>query len=172
MLEMGLVLARLVIGLVAAAHGSQKLFGWFGGAGMPGFTKMMEGLQVRPARLWAMVAALTETLGGLMLALGLLTPIVAAALFGNFVVAAVVVHMSKGFWSQKGGYEYPMVLSAMCLALAVTGPGAVSIDGLLGLPIQQPVIILSALMTTLAVTVGLLEARHLAVNSRSRQTST
>jgi putative oxidoreductase len=132
-MDLGLLILRLVIGLTLAAHGSQKLFGWFGGFGIAGTGPFFEQLGFRPGRLHAALAGIAETAGGLLLAAGLLTPLAAAALIGVMVVASGSVHWGKGFFVQSGGFEYTLVLAAGALAVAFTGPGAISLDRSLGI---------------------------------------
>jgi putative oxidoreductase len=127
-MSIGLLILRLVVGLSLAAHGAQKLFGWFGGYGLAGTGQFLEQLGFRPGRRQAAQAGLAELLGGLFLAAGLLTPAAAAAVVAVMVVAAVSVHVKNGFFAQGGGYEYTLVLGAAALALAFTGPGAFSAD--------------------------------------------
>jgi putative oxidoreductase len=131
-MDLGLLVARLVIGLTLTAHGSQKLFGWFGGGGIAGTAPFFEQLGFRPGRLHAALAGIAETAGGLLLAAGVLTPLAAAALIGTMVVAAGSVHWGKGFFLNTGGFEYNLVLAAGALALAFSGPGAISLDRALG----------------------------------------
>jgi putative oxidoreductase len=132
-MDIALLLLRLVIGLTMAAHGTQKLFGWFGGYGLAGTGGFMEKLGFVPGRRAALSAGLAEALGGLLLALGLVTPLAAAAIIAVMTVAVVTVHISKGFFVTGGGYEYNLVLAAVALSLALLGPGAWSLDALLGL---------------------------------------
>ena len=132
-MDLGILIARLVVGMALAGHGSQKLFGWFGGGGIAGTAPFMEQLGFRPGRLHAALAGIAETAGGLLLAAGLLTPFAAAALIGVMVVAAGSAHWGKGFFLQNGGYEYTLVLAGGALAVAFTGPGAISLDRSLGI---------------------------------------
>src|SRR5260370_32840576 len=123
MVALGLLILRLVIGLTLGAHGAQKLFGWFGGPGMTGWTGAMTRMRIRPAAPWAWISALAEFLGGLGLALGLLFPLPSAAIAGSMLVAIALVHLPKGFFASKGGYEiHPTIFSANA-ALALVGPG-------------------------------------------------
>jgi putative oxidoreductase len=133
-MSIGLLILRLVVGLGLFAHGAQKLFGWFGGYGLAGTGQFLEQLGFRPGRLQAAQAGIAEAGGGLLLAAGFLTPVAAAAVVAVMVVAAVSVHLQKGFFAHNGGYEYTLVLAAVALALAFTGPGAVSVDQALGIP--------------------------------------
>src|SRR5882672_9868046 len=114
-MSIGLLILRLVVGLALAAHGAQKLFGWFGGYGIAGTGQFLEQLGFRPGRLQAAQAGIAETVGGLFLAAGFLTPAAAAALVAVMVVAAVSVHIKKGFFAQSGGYEYTLVLGGAAL---------------------------------------------------------
>jgi putative oxidoreductase len=132
-MDMGLLILRLVIGITLAAHGSQKLVTWFGGGGVGGTAPFFEQLGFRPGRFHAALAGIAETAGGLLLAAGLLTPLAAAALFGTMLVAVGSVHWGKGFFLQTGGLEYNLVLAAGALAVAFTGPGALSLDAALGI---------------------------------------
>jgi putative oxidoreductase len=132
-MDIGLLILRLVVGLSLAAHGAQKLLGWFGGHGIAGTGQFLEQLGFRPGRLYATQAGLTEVLGGLFLAAGFLTPAAAAAVVAVMLVAAVSVHLKAGFFAQTGGYEYTLVVAAAALALAFTGPGVLSLDRALGI---------------------------------------
>lgn len=132
-MSIGLLILRLVVGLTLAAHGTQKLFGWFGGYGLSGTGQFLEQLGFRPGRLQAALAGTAELLAGLFLAAGFLTPAAAAAVFAVMLVAAVSVHLKSGFFAHNGGYEYTLVLGGTALALAFTGPGALSLDQALGI---------------------------------------
>ena len=135
-MSIGLLILRLVVGLTLAAHGAQKLFGWFGGYGIAGTGQFLEQLGFRPGRVQAAAAGLAELLGGLFLAAGFLTPGAAAAVVAVMLVAAVSVHLKSGFFAQGGGYEYAFVLAGAAAALAFTGPGAISLDAALGLSLS------------------------------------
>ena len=131
-MDLGLLIVRFVVGLTLAAHGAQKLFGWFGGYGLDGTGQFMEQLGFHPGRRHAALAGLTETGGGVLLALGLLTPLGAALVGSVMLVATATVHFKNGFFAAGGGYEYNLVLAAAAVSIAFTGPGAFSLDALLG----------------------------------------
>lgn len=131
-MDLGRLIARGVIGGYFVGHGTQKLFGSFGGPGIEGTTGMMTSLQLRPARRNAYAAAVTETAGGALLGLGLATPAAAAALIGVMTTALRTVHLPNGPWVANGGYEYNLVLIAALTALAEDGPGNISFDAVLG----------------------------------------
>lgn len=128
MLDEALLLSRLVIGLLFAGHGAQKLFGWFGGYGLKGTGGFMESLGMRPGMLMAFMAGLLELAGGLLFAIGLFTPIAAAFIVITMLVAIVKVHGRNGLWVTSNGIEYNLVLIAIALSVAMSGAGAYSLD--------------------------------------------
>jgi putative oxidoreductase len=131
-MDLGLLLLRLTVGLTLSAHGAQKLFGWFGGYGLDGTGQWLESVGFRPGRRHALAAGLVEFAGGLLLALGLFTPLGAALAASVMLVAAAVAHLRNGFFAASGGYEYNVVLGGAALAVAFTGPGVLSFDEALG----------------------------------------
>ena len=129
----GLFFIRAVLGLLLFAHGAQKLFGWWGGHGLDGTGGFFHSLGHRPGRQMAALAGASEATGGLLLFLGLLTPLGAAAIIGTMIVASISVHANNGIWATNGGYELPMFYGLVAAGLAFTGPGSFSIDNGLGL---------------------------------------
>lgn len=127
------LLTRLVVGGFVFGHGTQKLFGWFGGAGIEGTAKGFEKAGLRPGPRNAVAAGLAETGGGALLVTGLATPLGATLVTGTMLTAIEHVHRDKGPWNQNGGYEYPVVLIATAVGLAGTGPGRFSLDAAIGL---------------------------------------
>ena len=149
-MSLGLLILRLVVGLTMAAHGSQKLFGWFGGHGLKGTGGFLEQLGFIPGRRNALFAGLAELTGGLLLALGLATPLAATLIISVMFVAVATVHVKHGYFSQNQGFEYNLTLAAVALSLAIIGAGPVSLDAALHLPDAGPIWGLAALVAGVA----------------------
>jgi putative oxidoreductase len=132
-MNLGMLILRVVVGVLFMGHGAQKLFGAFGGGGIGGTAAAFEKMGLRPGRLHAWFAGLSEFGGGLLLALGLLEPFAAAALIGVMTAAIISVHARNGIWVSENGFEYNLVLIAVAFALAAVGAGAWSLDGALNL---------------------------------------
>ena len=131
-MDLGLFVARLVFGITMSAHGAQKLFGWFGGYGVSGTGQFFESIGFRPGRVLAVAAGLGEVAGGLLVALGLLGP-VGPALMLSVMIVASSLHWKNGLFATANGIELPLLYSAAAVALAFTGYGTYSLDGLFGL---------------------------------------
>ena len=129
----GLLLARLVLGALMAAHGGQKLFGWLGGYGIAGTAGFFEQLGFRPGRLFVVTASLSEVLSGILIVLGLFGPVGPALLLSVMIVAAVSVHWKHGLFAGTNGIEVPLLYAAGAVALALTGYGPFSLDAVLGI---------------------------------------
>ena len=138
-MDVGLLILRVVIGCLFVGHGTQKLFGWFGGNGRQGTGKMFGSLGYPWPNQMALLAGTTEAGAGAMFALGLATPLAAAGLIGVMINAVFAVHGKNGLWITKGGFEYNLVLSAAALAVAWTGPGHLSIDELIAWYPPRPI---------------------------------
>jgi putative oxidoreductase len=132
-MDLGLLVARLVLGPLMAAHGAQKLLGWFGGHGLSGTSGFFESLGFRPGRLFAAAAAVGEVASGLLVAFGLFGPVGPALMISVMIVAAVSVHWHNGVFAMSNGIEVPLLYATGALALAFTGPGRFSLDAALGL---------------------------------------
>ena len=128
-MDTGLLIVRLVVGLVVAAHGLQILFGKFG---LQTSAATFDGIGYRPGKFFAAAAGVSESAGGLLLAAGLLTPLAAAAIVSAMFAAAVSSHLKNGFWITNGGYEYTLTLGLVAMGIGFVGPGSYSLDHLLG----------------------------------------
>jgi putative oxidoreductase len=161
-MDTGLLIARLILGFGLAAHGAQKLFGWFGGYGLKGTGGFFEGLGFRPGALFAAAAGLGEFGGGLLTAAGLFGPVGPALIIVVMLVGMVSVHWQNGFFSSKNGIEFTLMNTAGALAIAFAGTGAFSLDRVLGISqLWQP----STTWVVIAVAV-VLASVNLAVRRR------
>jgi putative oxidoreductase len=161
-ISFGLLILRVVIGLVVAAHGAQKLFGWFGGRGFASTIGWLQSLGFRPAPLWTVLAVMSEVGGGLLLALGFLTPLAAVGVFAAMLMATLKYNWSKGFWNTNGGYEYTLVLLGMALVAGIMGPGRYSIDALLNLVFSFWLFVVLLVLALIVIVTGLItSARYL-----------
>jgi putative oxidoreductase len=122
---------RLPISIIFMAHGSQKLFGWFGGYGLQGTGQWMASIGLEPGVLMAFLAGSGEFFGGLFILIGLLTRPAAAVLAFTMVVAILSTHISNGLFLSNGGYEFGLALLAAAVSLAISGAGKLSVDSLL-----------------------------------------
>lgn len=129
-MDIGILLLRVIAGLTMAAHGYQK---FFSGGRIAGTGKWFDSMGMRPGKLHALAAASCEVGAGVLLALGLLTPLAGAGFVGLMLVAGYTVHRKSGFFSVNSGWEYNLILATIGVAVATTGPGAISVDRLLGL---------------------------------------
>ncbi|MEH7117624.1 DoxX family protein [Neobacillus vireti] len=124
MVNTGLLMIRLVIGLTFFGHGAQKLFGWFGGPGIAGMGNWLETLGLeKGSKVWATLAGLFELIGGLLFAAGFLTWIGAIMIVIVMIDAIFTVHGKNGYWMTNGGFEYNLVLIATVIGVALIGPG-------------------------------------------------
>ncbi|WP_114571887.1 DoxX family protein [Exiguobacterium flavidum] len=132
MMDLGLFIIRLVIGLTFAAHGTQKLFGWFGGYGIEGTGGWFESIGMKPGKALALLAGITELVGGLLFASGLFLWIAAILIIGSMLIAIFKVHGTNGYWATANGYEYNMALIVIALGVAMIGAGDYSLAALVG----------------------------------------
>jgi putative oxidoreductase len=132
-MNLALLVLHVVVGVLFFAHGAQKLFGWFGGYGIGGTADFFDQIGLRPGRLHAWAAAFAETVGGILLALGLFTPIGAALVIAVMTAAVITVHWEKGPFNTEGGYEFNLTLVAAVFALSGVGPGQWSLDNVVGI---------------------------------------
>jgi putative oxidoreductase len=170
-MAIGLLILRVVVGLTLAAHGAQKLVGWFGGYGLNGTGGFLEQLGFIPGRRHALFAGLAEGVGGLLLALGLATPLAAAVVIAVMTVASVSVHLKHGFFNHNQGYEYTMTLAVVALSMAFTGPGALSLDAALGVRAAGPAWGIAAAVLGLGGAAVQLAGRRAAVTQEAQKAS-
>lgn len=156
-MQVGRFLARAAIGGLFIGHGTQKLMGWFGGPGPSGTEQMMTKLEMYPARQNALMAGVTETAGGALLAMGLATPLAAASLIGVMTTAIRKVHLPNGPWNSNGGYEFNVALIAGLVALVDGGPGDLSLDAVIGIEDTGPMWALGALGLGVAASTAAIE---------------
>ncbi|MEA2164883.1 MAG: putative oxidoreductase [Thermoanaerobaculia bacterium] len=158
-MDQAFLILRLVFGLTMAAHGSQKLFGWFGGYGLTGTGGFLEGLGFRPGKAFAFAAGASEFLGGLLIAIGLLGPVGPALVLATMVVAAVTVHIHNGLLATSNGIELPLLYAAAAVAIAISGSSYFTADALLGIAFS-PLINWGVLFAGLAGGLANLALRH------------
>jgi len=164
-MDLAVLVLRLVVGPLFAAHGAQKLFGVLGGGGLEGTAGMFDNIGLQPGWLHARAAGTAEFLGGALIALGLFTPFAAAALIGVMTTAVITVHARNGIWNTNQGYEFNVVLSAAVFALAGIGRGVWSLDNAFGFDLHGVIWAVAALAVGIiggvaTVISGRISARH------------
>lgn len=132
-MDLALLFARCIIGFGLAAHGAQKLFGWYGGYGTKGTGEFMASLGFTAGVPMAVLAGIGEFAGGLLMGLGILGPIGPALIMAVMTVAIITVHLKNGWFAAKNGVEFPLTVAAGALMIAFTGPGSYSLESLFGL---------------------------------------
>ena len=163
--DLGLLMLRVGVGASCFSHGAQKLFGWFGGGGVAQTAEAMSSMGFEPGERSAWAAGVLETAGGAMLALGLATGPVGAALTGDMIVASSV-HAPNGFFNTNGGFELPITYALVGSTFAMTGPGRFSIDHLTGEALNRPWMRVVALVGALAAAAFLVSTRSATVSER------
>jgi putative oxidoreductase len=157
-MSVGMLLLRIVVGTLFIGHGTRKLFGWFGGGGRQGTAEFVGSLGYYPPATMAIVLGVAETVGGVLLLVGLLTPVGTALIVGVMVSAVLVVHAPKGVWNTNGGAELPVVYIVASLAAALA-PGRYSLDHAFGIAWNGRVAAVAALGVGIIVAVGLVVRR-------------
>ncbi len=158
--SIAILIIRLVVGLTMVTHGTEKAFGWFGGFGPTQTKSFLDSLGYKPAWLWFYLAVLGEIGGGLSFLLGFFTPLGVAGIFGTMFMAVFKIHRKNGFSNLKGGYEYPLTMMAVVLAVGISGPGIFSVDSILkiGIPELQ-LLVVFVLAATLVDLAGIFSPR-------------
>jgi putative oxidoreductase len=131
MMDIGLLIIRIVIGVLFIGHGAQKLFGWFGGYGLKGTGGWFESIGMKPGVALALFAGLAELLGGILFTLGLFTPLAAILIAGTMTMAIIKVHAPNGLWATANGYEYNLTVLTVAIGIAFIGPGQYAFDAFL-----------------------------------------
>jgi putative oxidoreductase len=154
-MDLALVILRVTVGLLIASHGAQKLFGAFGGPGLHGASGFLHTLGFRPARLWAFVGSASEFAGGLLFALGLLSPLGSLGIAAAMLIAVTKIHWPK-LWATQGGFEYPLVILSVALAVGISGPGGYSLDAWRGTGLPPAAALIAIVLTALGYLVGMI----------------
>jgi putative oxidoreductase len=161
-LDAALLILRLGVGLTLIGHGTQKLFGWFGGPGPIRMNQGFETMGFKPAWPWVGLAIVGEVGGGLSVALGFLTPLGAAGILGAMAMATFKSHWKNGFWLSKGGYEYSLLLLVVSITIGLIGPGRFALDTLLGINLPEALLFGVLAVAALVVDViGILSSRKI-----------
>lgn len=168
-ISLALLVLRVIIGLLLAGHGAQKLFGWFGGHGFAGTVGFLQSMGFKPAGFWTLLGVLGEFVGGLLLALGFLSPLGAIAIFASMLMAVLKFHWKNGLWSTQGGYEYPLVLALLGLVLGWIGVGGYSLDALLGIALPPAIFWIGIVAAIIVDVIGLLTSRQPAQQQETAQ---
>jgi putative oxidoreductase len=150
----GFLLVRLLLGGALAAHGAQKLFGWFGGYGLGGTGGFMESLGFRPGKLFALAAGLCEAGGGVLVVLGFLGPIGSGLILVAMLVAIGSVHWKNGFFATSNGVEMPLAWATCAVAIAYTGPGRYSLDAAFGIALNTPWVVRAVILVAVVISIA------------------
>jgi putative oxidoreductase len=169
-LDIAVLIARIALGGVFIFHGGEK-FGLFGGPGHSGLVGMMKSQNVAFAPLMGLAASLSELVGGVMVLLGLLTPLGGALIISTMIVAIHTVHWQNGFSNTKRGYEYNLVLSVVAFALVLLGAGSISLDQQLGIAMTADQLPAWAWLALVLVMVGGIGSYELLKRVGVRQTA-
>lgn len=168
-LSLSLLLIRFTAGMLLMGHGAQKLAGIGPGPGLQAWTGRVEAMGFRPALFWAIASITAEFLGGVALAVGFFTPLACALIVGNLFVAIAKVHWAKGLWSQVGGYEYPLMLLIVSVAVGLGGPGRYSADAALGWDLVSGVLFVPLVALAIIVDALLLRPRPAPATGEQRK---
>jgi putative oxidoreductase len=169
-MDLGLLIIRVVFGLIIVGHGTQKLFGWFSGPGLNSASGFVASRGFSPAKFWAATGSASETVGGLLFVLGFLSPLGSIMIAAAMLTAIMGFHWPK-FWASDGGLEFPLSMLTAAVAVGISGPGAYALDALLGTalpPVAAGIIAALAALGFLVAVVGA-AGRRRAVQPPARQ---
>ena len=152
-MDLGLLIIRVVFGLLMIGHGTQKLFGWFGGPGLHQASGFVGSRGFSPAKFWTFTGSASETLGGALLLLGFLSPLGSILIAAAMLTAIAAFHWPK-FWSSEGGYEHALAMLTAAVAVGITGPGAYAVDAQLGTALPPAVAAAIAAIAAIGFLVG------------------
>jgi putative oxidoreductase len=172
-MDLGLLIIRVVFGLLMIGHGTQKLFGWFGGYGLTGSSGFVASRGFAPAKFWTATGSLSESVGGLLFLLGFLSPLGSIAIAAAMLTAIVGFHWPK-FWASEGGIEHALVMLTAAVAVGITGPGVYALDAVLGTalpPTAAGIIAALAAIGFLVSVVGAAGRRRAAAPAPSQKTA-
>jgi putative oxidoreductase len=162
-MDSAVLILRVIVGGYIAGHGAQKLFGWWGGHGLkPTVAGLGAALGLRPAWLWAPALIAAEVVGGVLMALGLFSPLGPIAVAGAMLGATVLAHWGKGPWLARGGYELTLTNLAVAVGVALIGDGRFSLDAWLGLQVPLIVSEVAAVLAVLGVALSVVTRRRAA----------
>jgi putative oxidoreductase len=167
--DIGLLLLRLTLGGLLAGHGAQKLFGWFGGPGLQGTAGWLESLGLKPGKLWALGAAMSEFGGGTLTALGFFEPLGPIATMAAMVMATATAHKGKPIWVTSGGAELPVTDMAAALSLVLSGPGRFSLDKVFGIRVPRALVALAVLGEVAILILGIVNRSTSATSQTSAE---
>lgn len=152
-MDFGLLIIRVVFGLLMIGHGTQKLFGWFGGPGLHQASGFVGSRGFSPAKAWTFTGSASESLGGALLLLGFLSPLGSILIAAAMLTAIAAFHWPK-FWANEGGYEHPLVMLTAAVAVGITGPGSYAVDAQLGSTLPPAIATAIAVLATIGFVVG------------------
>ncbi|HKX17628.1 MAG TPA: DoxX family protein [bacterium] len=152
-MDLGLLIIRVVFGLIMIGHGTQKLFGWFGGPGLHQASGFVGSRGFSPAKVWTFTGSASESLGGGLLLLGFLSPLGSILIAAAMLTAIAAFHWPK-FWAQDGGYEHPLAMLTAAVAVGITGPASYAVDARLGTALPPSVAATIAVLAAIGFVVG------------------
>ncbi len=156
-MDLGLLILRVVFGLIMIGHGTQKLVGWFGGPGLKNASGFVGSRGFSPAKFWTFAGSASEALGGALLLLGFLSPLGPILIAAAMLTAIAAFHWPK-FWAHEGGYEHPLAMLTAAVAVGITGPGGYALDAKLGTALPPSVTAVIAVLAAIGFLVGVVGA--------------